>query len=210
MNSPTTNHIQMTLPSMRMVIPNKSVFRTVEYNLVVDWYGERTAKRSGVPLINHIHEGLVVLNAIGASIATQSAFCLHPLLQHDDDFYRTVELLAHNKGINPLALILAVEYRSVANEFLSSKIVPGEDAEAAAKRIRLSPLPAVSEMLIADKVQNRKDFFAYHRATHPRSNELDVYFKAWLKRLEVSDGAYSLLCGLIDCYKSNLPTTNKS
>lgn len=73
---------------MQKTIPDRSVFETVEYGLVADWYGESTAKRSGVPLINHIHEGLTILDTIGADVVTQSAFCLHPLLQHDGDFHR--------------------------------------------------------------------------------------------------------------------------
>ena len=186
------------------------VFETVEYNLVVDWYGELKAKRSGVPLINHIHEGLSILDTIGADVVTQSAFCLHPLLQHDDDFHRMVECVAHHAGVNPFALALAVEYRSVANEFLSDKIVPSEDAETTAKRIRLSPLSAVNKMLIADKVQNRKDFITYHRGTHPRSAELDVYFSAWLMRLGVSESHFHGLCGLVDFDRLQLAAPNNS
>ena len=34
-----------------------------ELPLIERYYGTRTAKRSGVPLINHIHEGLAVLEA---------------------------------------------------------------------------------------------------------------------------------------------------
>ena len=191
---------------MQKTIPDRSVLKTVEYGLVVDWYGGRVAKRSGVPLINHIHEGLTILDTIGADVVTQAAFCLHPLLQHDDDFYRMVERVAHHEGINPFALALAVEYRSVANEFLSDKILPGDDAETAAKRIRLSPLTAVNQMLIADKVQNRKDFITYHRGTHPRSAELDIYFDAWLIRLGVREAHFRGLCGLVD-YRCGLEFT---
>ena len=121
-----------------------------------------------------------------------------------------VELVARHAGVNPFALALAVEYRSVANEFLSDKIVPGDDAETAAKRIRLSPLSAVNKMLIADKVQNRKDFITYHRGTHPRSAELDIYFDAWLVRLSVNKAHYSGLCGLVDYDKLQLTAPNNS
>jgi hypothetical protein len=45
-------------------------------------------------------------------------------------------------------------------------------------------------MLIADKVQNRKDFELYHEATHPRSKELAMYFRLWLEKLGVSEENY--------------------
>ena len=40
-------------------------------------------------------------------------------------------------------------------------------------------LPEVRDMLIADKIQNYKDFLFYHKGTHPRSRELEEYFKNW-------------------------------
>jgi len=48
-------------------------------------------------------------------------------------------------------------------------------------------------MLVADKVQNRKDFLAYHKGTHARSDELDYYFKLWLRRLDISEERYQEL-----------------
>jgi hypothetical protein len=57
--------------------------------------------------------------------------------------------------------------------------------------IRLSPLKDVNDMLIADKIQNRKDFELYHLGTHDRSEQLDQYFKNWLEKLEVSEDFYN-------------------
>jgi hypothetical protein len=45
-------------------------------------------------------------------------------------------------------------------------------------------------MLIADKIQNRKDFELYHEGTHERSLELKCYFIDWLWRLGVREGEY--------------------
>ena len=64
---------------------------------------------------------------------------------------------------------------------------------AGAADIALSPLADVNAMLVADKVQNRKDFIAHHRATHPRSAELDCYFALWLERLGVTEARYAEL-----------------
>ena len=46
-------------------------------------------------------------------------------------------------------------------------------------------------MLIADKIQNKKDFELYHKGSHPRSMELDHYFNNWLKRLNISEAFYA-------------------
>jgi hypothetical protein len=45
-------------------------------------------------------------------------------------------------------------------------------------------------MLIADKIQNRKDFELYHKDIHERSDELKQYFFNWLWRLGVWEGNY--------------------
>lgn len=47
-------------------------------------------------------------------------------------------------------------------------------------------------MLIADKVQNYKDFEIYHKSTHPRSKELDQYFKNWLQKLNINTDQYQI------------------
>lgn len=67
--------------------------------------------------------------------------------------------------------------------------------------IRTSPLFEVNDMLIADKVQNRKDFITYHRETHARSKELGQYFQLWLNALEITEETYQSLCAKIDKWK---------
>jgi hypothetical protein len=161
---------------------------TVEYKLIEKFYGDRVAKRSGVPLINHINEGLTVLSAIRATETTKRAFCIHPLLQADEDLQENYYI---SSFVDHHTLLLAMEYRSVANEYLSDKV----DTE---QKIRLSPLLEVNEMLIADKVQNRKDFMTYHYGTHERSDELARYFNKWLNALNVSADTYIDFCRKID------------
>lgn len=164
------------------------------YRAVAEHYGDRRARRSGVLLIRHIDEGLRVLDAIGASLDTRRAYCIHPIVQGDDELavaFRPESVL-HRHAIDPHALALAMEYRAVANGYLSHRVV--ESIE----EIALGPLPEVREMLIADKVQNRKDFERYHRGAHPRSDELDRYFRLWLARLGVSEEEYRRLAAVID------------
>ena len=43
-------------------------------------YGGDFAKRSGIPLINHIIEGLCILIRLGAPRSVCGAWCLHPNL----------------------------------------------------------------------------------------------------------------------------------
>ena len=168
----------------------QGVLNTPEYQAIEKEYGNRKAERSQVFLMNHIDEGLTILTAIGASEAAKRAYCLHPLLQNDHDLifnYQniTATMPAHH-------VMLAMEYRSVANEYLSHNV----DLNAYVKPIRLSPIKDVNDMLIADKVQNCKDFERYHKGTHPRTEYLERYFEQWLYRLGVGY-RYQELCELI-------------
>ena len=165
---------------------------TIEYRLISAHYGNCFAKRSRVPLIDHINQGLTVLDSIGATNESKRAFCLHPLLQHDFDLDRNYYMVSNS--CDAKVVMLAMEYRSVANEFLSDKIDSGLE-------IRLSPLWQVNDMLAADKVQNYKDFLTYHCGTHPRSDELNRYFIKWLKRLGITDEDYQRLSNIIDNHK---------
>jgi hypothetical protein len=54
----------------------------------------------------------------------------------------------------------------------------------------MSIFSPVREMLIADKIQNRKDFELYHKDTHPRAKELTEYFNEWMKILDISEEKY--------------------
>jgi len=151
---------------------------TNEYQWIKQFYGDRTAKRSGVALMNHIDEGISVLEMIHAGSDAKRAFCLHPLFQADEDFSKNYGFI--NK-VDPYVAMLTMEYRNIANQYLSHRKI--ESIE----EIALSPMDEVNNMLIADKIQNYKDFLIYHDGTHPRSDELNEYFNNWLKRLGVDD-----------------------
>lgn len=164
------------------------LLESIEYQQIAAFYGDRTARRSGVFLMNHIDEGLTVLSSIGASDQAKRAFCLHPLVQSDEECAAHIAAVAAaqatvSDGAHVLAL--AMEYRSVANAHLSFH-------ERPAQGIRLSPLKDVNDMLIADKVQNRRDFQRFHAATHPRAARLAAYFDEWLVALGVFDRAREL------------------
>lgn len=156
---------------------------TPEYVAIGDHYGDRCARRSGVPLMHHIDDGLAILSRIDAGERAMRAFCLHPLVQTDEAlagaYLRLPELTP-----DPQVLALVLEYRNIANATLSRRPI------VSASDIPLSPLAEVNAMLIADKVQNRTDFQRHHRATHPRAAELDRYFTLWLERLGVSEPTF--------------------
>ena len=163
------------------------------YRAICEYYGQRRAERSGVLYIQHIDEGLTVLAAIQASQPACEAYCLHPIVQSNDALITAFHLdsVLHRYPIDLYAMALVMEYRSVANGYLSTRQLKSLG------QIRLSPLQDVQHMLIADKVQNRKDFERYHLGTHPRSSELLQYFKNWLEVLGVSESRYQELAKLI-------------
>lgn len=177
-----------------------SIFLTPGYALIYNLYGQRKAERSQVPYINHIDEGIKILEAIGADLLTQEAFAVHPVFQMDEDLTAN---WSKAEKLNPTVVLLAMEYRHVANDFLSGKIHrrtkmgwgdPDPDWEYyPVHKPQLSVLPQVNQMLIADKVQNRKDFEIHHKGTHPRSEFLDFYFKLWLEVLGISEEKYQEL-----------------
>lgn len=165
------------------------ITETFEYQLIKDFYRNKVAVRSQVKLINHITEGLQVLDMIGSSETAKRAFCLHPMLQNDEDLLKNHAVLKWTVAGD--VMLLAMEYRSVANEYLSDKVDSGQ-------LIRLSPLSEVNDMLIADKVQNYKDFIKYHKGMHSRSVQLDQYFNEWLTALAIDQSKFQTLCNGIN------------
>lgn len=163
-----------------------------EYNAIINFYDDRCAERSGVRLMNHIDEGLIILKEIDATEDAQKAFCLHPLFQADAEL--TTEGFKYCKialKVDAYPVMLVMEYRHWANAWLSDKV---DDYGNTLGEPFPGPLPEVRDMLIADKVQNYKDFLQYHAQTHARSRALDIYFKRWLKVLNIDEHRFRELC----------------
>jgi hypothetical protein len=184
-----------------------SIEYSSEYRAIEDFYGERCAKRSGVRLMNHIDEGIFILGQIGADYITKKAYCLHPLFQKDEDFESVGFESFWKWNFQPLAVAYAIEYRHLANAWLSDKVTMYQRSSPALG-VCLDGYPdqgnigPVRNMLIADKVQNYKDFLTYHQVSHPRTMEIDCYFKAWLQELDINNDEFKSLCKSIDDYKA--------
>lgn len=145
---------------------------TIAYKLISEYYGQKTAKRSGIKLINHIDEGIEILKSINSSQDVIDAYCLHPILQSDEEFVKNLNF--NFEGISAKVLLLTMEYRRVANSYLSKDSINSFVGFTT---------PEIKQMLYADKVQNEKDFALYHEGKHDRSKELREYFNNWLNIL---------------------------
>lgn len=154
-------------------------FDTPEYQRIEKIYGNGKAQRTQMFFMNHIDEGIIILQKLNKSAAAKAGFCLHPLTQMDKELSENLHILA--KEADPYYLSLSLEYRNIANQYLSRRSIQSLDD------IVLSPIVEVNDMLIADKIQNYKDFLLYHKGTHPRTNELDAYFNNWLDKLDCRD-----------------------
>lgn len=153
-----------------------------EYKAISEHYGYIKAKRSNIPYMNHIDEGLAIMKKLGCKETAMKAFCIHPIYQIDSDF----SLFMKNNVLvsdSPFVTALAVEYRNVANSYLA--YMPRRHYN----EINLSPLPEVNQMLIADKIQNRKDFENNYNK-YSNKEELSYYFKTWLFKLRIKESVY--------------------
>jgi hypothetical protein len=168
-----------------------------EHKAVAALYAARTTERSQVPLINHIDEGIIILDHLGATDAAKRAFCLHPLFQNDEELATCgFEYAKSAKDAYPVMLVM--EYRQWANAWLPEKVSCKPGVVKYEGGPTPGPLPEVRDMLIADKVQNKKDFIKYHMGKHPNSLELFMYFNRWLDVLGVSNDQYVELRNLIE------------
>jgi hypothetical protein len=153
------------------------------YRAVTLFYGEKKAERSGVRYMNHIDEGLKIMRHFDASDEAMQAYCIHPIIQSTNDLVNELSGYSYLRDIDSHVAMLAMEYRSTANMYLSHKVNSLTGAERAIIVSRLDRIPGLKLCLIADKVQNYKDFELYHRGKHRSSDELDLYFADWVHEI---------------------------
>ena len=76
--------------------------------------------------MNHINEGLVILDILQATLQTKEAYCLHPVFQNDEDLSKNFGLLAEIPGD---VVGLVMEYRNIANQSLSDIVYESYEDE---------------------------------------------------------------------------------
>lgn len=145
------------------------------YASVKYFYKDKRAKRSGQLYMRHIDQGLLVIDhtcPYYSKIRVMQAFCLHPIVQKDEDLKLLFEIGSLLNGDwNVQATLLAMEYRRVANSYLSRHPVR--------TMVDIGPLDEVKWMLVADKVQNYYDLLKFNEK-HPRFEQLKAYFESWM------------------------------
>ena len=55
-------------------------YPSIEYEMIKQYYGETCTDRTGLHMMNHIDEGLYILESIGASENAKRAYIGHPLV----------------------------------------------------------------------------------------------------------------------------------
>lgn len=116
---------------------------------------------------------------------------------HDEDlsvawYHSHVEALRAQQSDDGPAIDRDASFCTYAcNTLPVSLEVPADPRQVVADGLSSGgPLEAVRDMLIADKVQGRKQFIRNLRGRHARSDELDLNFDLWLQALEVDAEAY--------------------
>jgi hypothetical protein len=155
-------------------------FSSPEYWSIQAFYWNKSAARSDVPYINHINEGVKILLNIGADRDAIYGYILHPIFQDQDTDVAVRQL---SEGVQASSIQAAIRYKKWANAWLSEKVVSPNNVIG---QPSFGGDEVVRQMLIADKVQNKKDFLLYHKHSHPRSRQLEVYFDTWLTVLGIS------------------------
>lgn len=163
---------------------------TNAYKAICDFYHDSEgavlrASRSGVSYMNHIIEGAYFLTEImPAPDEFVEAFLVHPIFQDPDIPTEILQLYVDKFELSTDVVSAAFKYRIAANEFLPKDIYTGKLPPVVTEQ-------GIKFMLIADKVQNLKDFLRYFDKESPRHNPLTRYFDTWLTTLGAFSMAYT-------------------
>ena len=162
------------------------------YNIIYKYFKDKRTSK-GVPYMNHIDEGIEILKELEANNKTIEAYTLHPFIQcvnlkgADGKIIMTQEEMEKYLNIYEIDSEVIAKlflYRKFANSYLCRIETDGILFCKARQLVEdLKNYPDVIKMLIADKVQNYRDFLIYRKNNHKRSNELDYYFNMWLNVL---------------------------
>lgn len=163
------------------------------YKAIKTFYGDRVAERSQQPLMKHIDEGLVILDSLNVPDYVKEAFCLHPLIQNDEDSSTWSKF-----DVKWEAVGLAYAYRMYANAYLC-RLETDHVTSPSQLCLHIGGVDVPHEvlcMLLADKVQNNSDFLKYHQ-NHDRYIELANYFKTWIGFITTHPSMHRFKAGLL-------------
>ena len=171
---------------------------------ISEFYGDQKAERSGVPYMNHIHEGLEIMRyrkSIGFTVTHESmeAFALHPIMQADNGLANGIDYLSRYE-FSTKVLLLVMEYRKSANSYLTK---PDANRNMSSPSDIYVINNEVREMLVADKIQNYKDFVKYFDTKDSRYMYLFDYFQNWMMYLNVTNYDYNFLIEVMEGVKND-------
>lgn len=127
--------------------------------------------------MNHINEGLIILNSVGAESEVKNAWCIHPIFQDDKALVTVAQEDVYR--MDPTVVLLAMEYRTTANAYRSVHYRPDFVP-------KISLIYEVNMMLKADKIQNKKDFTLHQK---PNANLIE-YYNQWFRALSITTSEY--------------------
>lgn len=171
-------------------VSHVSMSNTVAYDLVQQYYEDKYAKRSGLHYMNHIDEGLTILSALDVHPVVKAAFCVHPIYQ-DNQTDLISQFEAYATWQSDVARMARL-YARAANAFLPVDVASGKyPPKLETDRPTVEMADAVRHMLIADKIQNRKDFEAnLGQFSREQAYPLRRYFDLWFDVLNITEQQY--------------------
>lgn len=155
--------------------------QTTEWITAKKYLSGQKASRTKADYFEHVEEGVKILQILGEPLVVQAAFAIHPLYQSDEALTNHYPLLS---TFDPVTVALTMEYRSVANRGIRREVKKNNWT------VELSCLFSVNQMLVSDKIQNRKLFLNHYPKNLADYAEIDRYFDVWLKALNISEKRY--------------------
>ena len=149
-----------------------------EYRLIEKSYRKHTSRRTQQPYMKHIDQGLWLLLHVNDDPAVLGAWCAHPLFQINsvlqEALHARTSITEHGRTV-----VLAMEYRAVANAFLTPDW-------SRAGLPRVSAIEEVNQLLVVDKFQNAREAYLFSdKLGEERCAQLDVYFRKWFDALGI-------------------------
>lgn len=159
---------------------------TPEYKAILEHLKYRCDTLSGITHINHIDEGIQILEVICAPrylYNAAKAFCLHPMVSHDLSLVNNIVEVC-SSGFDTTAILYAMEFRKTIASWPNHR-TEGEPS--------ISPLIAINKMITADIIQHKSHFLRYSgvpEGSDPSTNSELRFYNDWLRTLAIDEEAF--------------------